>query len=313
MLELRLLAALNAVARTGTFGAAAAELGYTQSTLSQQVAALERRVGGAVFDRPGGARRPRITPLGRLVLTQARTLLAADVAARDAIDRFHAGAGRVDVGTFQTVTNVLLPMVVDRLRVEHPDADIRLFEDETDEPPIDLLDLAFLDVPGPDDADHVEVFRDEHVVVARRGAFPPGPVPLADLHGRAMVALPPICDQAVVEAALARAAVAPDIVFRTVDNQGITSMVRAGLGAAVMPVLSVWGQRHDDALSFHRLEPAVPDRVVQVVSRGTLSPLAIRLRELSVEAGQHLVRDLAAADGSGDIAGREGAHPPGTS
>ncbi|WP_421741272.1 LysR family transcriptional regulator [Cellulomonas sp.] len=313
MLELRLLAALDAVARTGTFGAAATELGYTQSTLSQQVAALERRVGGAVFDRPGGARRPRITPLGRLVLTQARTLLAADEAARDAIDRFHAGAGRVDVGTFQTVTNVLLPMVVDRLRGEHPDADIRLFEDETDEPPIDLLDLAFLDVPGPDDADHVEVFRDEHVLIAPPGAFPTGPVPLAQLDGRAMVALPPICDQAVVEAALAGAAVAPDIVFRTVDNQGITSMVRAGLGAAVMPVLSVWGQRHDDGLSFHRLEPAVPDRVVQVVSRGTLSPLAARLRELSVEAGQHLVRDLAAAGGSGDIAGRDGARPPGTS
>ena len=138
------------------------------------------------------------------------------------------------------------------------------------------------------------MFRDEHVVVARRGRLPARTRPLAELDGRAMVAQPPICDQAVVEAALARAAVAPDIVFRTEANQGITSMVRAGLGAAVMPVLSVWGQRHDDALSFHRLEPAVPDRVVQVVSRGTLSPLAIRLRELSVEAGQQLVRDLAA-------------------
>ena len=313
MLELRLLAALDAVARTGTFGAAAAELGYTQSTLSQQVAALERRVGGAVFDRPGGARRPRITPLGRLVLAQARTRLDADAAARDAIDRFHAGAGRVDVGTFQTVTNVLLPTVVDRLRAEHPGADIRLFEDETDEPPLDLLDLAFLDVPGPVDADHVEVFRDEHVVVARRGAFPAGPVPLAELDGRAMVALPPICDQAVVEAALARAGVAPDIVFRTVDNQGITSMVRAGLGSAVMPVLSVRGQRSDDALSFHRLQPAVPDRVVRVVSRGTLSPLAVRLRELAVDAGQQLVRDLEAAAEPGDIAGRGRARPPRTS
>lgn len=295
MLDLRLFAALDAVARTGTFGAAATELGYTQSTLSQQVAALERRVGGAVFDRPGGARRPRITPLGRLVLTQARTLLDADAAARDAIDRFHAGAGRVDVGTFQTVTNVLLPMVLDQLRVEHPDADIRLFEDETAEPPLDQLDLVFLDVPGPADADHVEVFRDEHVVVSPRGTFPPGPVPLDRLDGRAMVALPPICDQAAVEAALARAGVAPDVVFRTVDNQGITSMVRAGLGSAVMPVLSVWNQRHDDALSFHRLDPAVPDRVVQVVSRGTLSPLAARLRTLSVDAGQRLVRELAVA------------------
>lgn len=292
MLDLRLLAALDAVSRTGTFGAAATDLGYTQSTLSQQIAALERRVGGAVFDRPGGARRPRITPLGRLVLAQARTLLDADGAAREAITRFHAGGGRVDVGTFQTVTNVLLPVVIERLRSEHPDCDIRLFEEELAEPPLDLLDLVFLDVPAPADADAVQVLRDEHVVVATSGSFREGSVALADLHGRAMVALPPICDQAVVEAALARAAVSPDIVFRTVDNQGITAMVRAGLGIAVMPVLAVWGQRHDPALSFHRLDPAIPDRVVHAVSRGTLSPLAARLREVAVEAGAQLGAEL---------------------
>lgn len=292
MLDLRLLAALDAVSRTGTFGAAAADLGYTQSTLSQQIAALERRVGGSVFDRPGGARRPVITPLGRLVLDQARTLLDADSAAREAIGRFHAGGGRVDVGTFQTVTNVLLPLVIERLRAEHPDCDIRLFEEETAEPPLDALDLVFLDVAAPADADAVEVLRDEHVVVATSGTFRPGAVALADLHGRAMVALPPICDQAVVEAAFATRAVSPDIVFRTVDNQGITAMVRAGLGVAVMPVLAVWGQRHDPALSFHRLQPTISDRVVHAVSRGTLSPLAARLREVAVEAGRELAAEL---------------------
>ncbi|MFC7486972.1 LysR family transcriptional regulator [Knoellia sp. CPCC 206453] len=292
MLDLRLLAALDAVARLGTFGRAAAELGYTQSSLSQQIATLERRVGGAVFDRPGGARRPLITPLGRLVLSQGQPLLAGERAARDSIDRFHAGGGRVDVGTFQTVTNVLLPEVVERLRAEHPDAEIRLFEDETDEPPLDSLDLVFLDSAGPDDADRVEVFRDEHVVLAPRGVLAPGPVHLADLDARAMVALPPICDQAVVEGAFAAAGVVPDIVFRTADNQGVTSMVRAGLGVAVMPVLAVWGQRADDALTFHRLEPAVPDRVVHLLSRGTLSPLALRLRELSVDVGEQLVAEL---------------------
>jgi len=295
MLDLRLLAALDAVARLGTFGRAAAELGYTQSTLSQQIGTLERRVGGSVFDRPGGARRPAITPLGRLVLAQAQPLLMGERTAKDAIERFHAGGGRVDVGTFQTVTNVLLPEVVERLRAEHPDADIRLFEDETQDPPLDALDLAFLDSVGPADADRVEVFRDEHVVLAQRGALPAGSVTLADLDGRPMVALPPICDQAVVEGAFAVAGVAPEIVFRTADNQGITSMVRAGLGVAVMPVLAVWGQRDDPALAFHRIEPLLPDRVVHLLSRGTLSPLALRLRELAVEQGERLRDELTRA------------------
>src|SRR6186997_2567225 len=72
-LEIRHLAALDAVATEGTFGRAAERLGYTQSGVSQQIATLERTLGGAVFDRPGGPRPVRLTPLGKLVLTHAAT------------------------------------------------------------------------------------------------------------------------------------------------------------------------------------------------------------------------------------------------
>jgi DNA-binding transcriptional LysR family regulator len=74
--ELRQLAAMAAVADEGSFGRAAARLGYSQSTISQQIAALEKAVGGTVFDRPGGPKPVRITPLGALVLAHGRDLLA---------------------------------------------------------------------------------------------------------------------------------------------------------------------------------------------------------------------------------------------
>ena len=130
-LELRHLAALDAVATEGTFGRAAVRLGYTQSAVSQQIAALERLVGGALFDRPGGPRPVELTPLGKLVLGHARDIIARVDATGDAVSRFLAGeVGRIDIGTFQSVSNVLLPAIVQRLRSDYPNVDIRLFEDD---------------------------------------------------------------------------------------------------------------------------------------------------------------------------------------
>src|SRR5260370_492744 len=132
--ELRRLAARAAVADEGSFGRAAARLGYSQSTISQQIAALEKAVGGAVFDRPGGPKPVRITPLGALVLAHGRDLLAKAAAMAAALDRFKAGDGRVDIGTFQSVSNVIVPPVVRRLREEHPRRDSSLLVEVTGQP-----------------------------------------------------------------------------------------------------------------------------------------------------------------------------------
>src|SRR3978361_1951219 len=132
--ELRHLATLAVIAEEQTFRRAASRLGYTQSTVSQHIAALEKAVGGPVFDRPGGPRPVRITPLGAVLLSQRRDLLAESQRLSGSVDRFKAGDGRVDIGTFQSVSNVILPALVRRLRDEHPGCDIRLSEEEAEEP-----------------------------------------------------------------------------------------------------------------------------------------------------------------------------------
>src|SRR5205814_3055689 len=74
--QLRHLAALEAVARTRSFGAAARELGYTQSAVSQQIAQLEKLVGQRLVERPGGPRRVDLTEAGRLLLRHADSIVA---------------------------------------------------------------------------------------------------------------------------------------------------------------------------------------------------------------------------------------------
>ena len=80
--ELRHLAALQAVAEEGSFGRAAIRLGYTQSAVSQQIATLERLVGERLVERPGGPRPISITEAGTVLLRHADELNLFRMSAR---------------------------------------------------------------------------------------------------------------------------------------------------------------------------------------------------------------------------------------
>jgi DNA-binding transcriptional LysR family regulator len=298
-IELRHLAAMAAIAEEGSFGRAATRLGYTQSTVSQQIAALERAVGGQVFDRPGGPKPVRITPLGAVVLEHGRDLLTQAERLAEAVDRFKAGDGRIDIGTFQSVSNVILPGVVRRLRDEHPGCDIRLFEEEPEQPRIGDLDLLFYDGRIEGDVEHLKLLDDPYLLVARDGAFPDGPVQQKQLDGAPMVAWPLTCDQPSMEQALTRGGIRPRVVFRTAINDTLLSMVRAGMGSAVLPWLAIRGAevQSDHRLRVHELRPSPPARELYLHRRAgrTQSPLAARAIEIAVEVAREIAEPPAKA------------------
>ncbi|MEJ3658015.1 LysR family transcriptional regulator [Actinomycetes bacterium KLBMP 9759] len=293
--ELRHLATMVCIVDEGTFGRAATRLGYSQSSISQQIAALEKAVGGAVFERPGGPRPVRITPLGGVVLEHGRELLAKAEALADAVERFKAGDGRIDIGTFQSVSNVILPSVVRRLRDEHPGCEIRLSEVPPD-PDIGDMDLMFFDRPVEGELVHLKLVDDPYLLVAKPGDFPDGPVTLKQLDDMPMVGCHVPCDQIWMDPALAADA-RPRIVFRSPGNETILSMVRAGLGSAVLPWLALHGSdaRSDDQLSIHELVPA-PSRGIYLhwPAASTQSPLAVRATEIAVEIATQVAVDLTA-------------------
>src|SRR2546429_1471594 len=119
--ELRHLAALEAVGRTRSFGRAARELGYTQSAISQQIALLERNVGQRLIDRPGGPRPVDLTHAGRLLLRHADAIVAQLDAAQADLAAFAEGAaGPLRVRILQSVGARLLPPLLPRLPQEYP-------------------------------------------------------------------------------------------------------------------------------------------------------------------------------------------------
>ncbi|MGW2283011.1 LysR family transcriptional regulator [Streptomyces sp. NPDC001770] len=96
-MELRHLRYFVAVADERHFGRASVLLHVTQSTLSAQVQALEREVGGSLFSRT--SRRVELTEAGELLLPEARRALAqADRALQVAKDSVHGETGTVRIG-----------------------------------------------------------------------------------------------------------------------------------------------------------------------------------------------------------------------
>lgn len=292
-LEVRHLLALDAVAAEGTFGKAAIRLGYTQSAVSQQIAALERVVDGKLFDRPGGPRPVELTPLGERVLDQGRDLLSRVRALSEDLDRFRSGdVGQLRIGTFQSASATLLPAIIAQLRVEHPLVEITLLESDDDAEVAKaleqgLLDLAFVVGDGPPGCESVFLLSDPWVVMAKPGDFESGPIPVAQLGEVPLIGQANRC-QLANERALRDNNVDPDYVFRTNDNATVAAMVRAGLGVALLPLLCI--ETEDPRLVLHKTAPDLPERPISLAWRSdrTLPPLAGRFIDLARDSGAEL-------------------------
>jgi DNA-binding transcriptional LysR family regulator len=111
------LAVLRTVALRGSFTAAAAELGYTQSAISRRVAALEAAAGEQLFVRGRGG--VRVTDAGEVLLRHASTVVDALEAAERELT--HAAATRarpVRLGAFGSAMAGVVPVALGRLAGE---------------------------------------------------------------------------------------------------------------------------------------------------------------------------------------------------
>jgi DNA-binding transcriptional LysR family regulator len=123
--RLRLLLELS---RRGSMRAVADELGYTTSTVSQQLAVLAREAGTPLIEPAG--RRVRLTPAGQRLADHAVTILAALEAARADLDPAAEPAGVVRVAGFATAIRRSLVPVVAALAESHPAVDLQVREHE---------------------------------------------------------------------------------------------------------------------------------------------------------------------------------------
>jgi len=267
--EVRHFAALRAVAEEGSFGRAAERLGYTQSAVSQQIATLERIVGEQLVERPGGPRAVSLTEAGRLLLRHADSIVGRLQAAQADLHALQAGeSGTLRVGTFQSVGARVLPEVMRRFAEEWPQIEVMLDELEDDESvraiELGTIDVGFVQLPvGEAPLETVELLRDPYVLIV------PAESPLA----RRRPTLREVAQQPLVgfrdhhalgsvTAAFNAAGVEPHWTFRSNDNPTVQGLVAAGLGAAVMPRLTI--DPADARIAIVDLAESIPPRIIAV-------------------------------------------------
>jgi DNA-binding transcriptional LysR family regulator len=248
-LSLRQLLSFRAVADQGSFHAAADTLDYTQSAVSQHVAALEEALGVRLFDRGRGRRTVALTEAGQLLLRHVGPIADRLQAARADLESYARGeVGTLRVGVYQSVGARALPAIIGRFGREWPGIDVRLTEVLSDEGGLDLvaagaLDLAFGVLPfAPGPFEGVELLRDRFVLVVRPDS------PLAALTEPPSLEL--IAEQKLIgfrscrstrwtEDLLRETGREPEFVLRSEDNGIVQGMAAAGLGVALVPLLAV--------------------------------------------------------------------------
>jgi molybdate transport repressor ModE-like protein len=280
MLDVRRLTVLQAVAREGSFSAAARSLDYTQPAVSHHIARLEEEVGTALLHRsPRGV---RLTEAGEALVLHADAVLTRLAAAQEEVAEI-AGLrrGRVRVAAFPSGSATVFPTAVRSLRDSYPGVRVSLIEAEPPEA-LELLRTGEVDLaltfgypesgPPGGELEFEPLFNDE-LVLMTAAAVKPRRSGLVGFKDETWIAGCERCRAHLLYLA-AQAGFEPRIDYATDDYVTVQSLVAAGLGVTVLPSLALRAHRRPDVNVIPLGKDAIR-QIAAVVLPGPRRPPAI--------------------------------------
>jgi DNA-binding transcriptional LysR family regulator len=308
MLNVARLRVLREAARAGSISGAADALTYTQSAVSQQIAALEAETGMTLLERLPRGVRP--TAAGAALVEHAEEILARLRAAEDELAAI-AGlrGGRLRMASFPTAGAALMPVAIAAFRASYPEVELTLAEGEPEEVAPRLLagelDLAllfeFADPEGPPAQElHDGRLKRIPLLLDPMHLALPADHPLAE---RPSLRLEDLGEQAWVQTSQASpcarhvvrscraAGFEPHVAFESDDYQTVLGLVAAGVGVALIPELALAPGPTRADVAVRALSPHPPVReVVAALPGGGSGP-----RSRLIPAASAMLRILEAA------------------
>ena len=297
MLDVRRMRVLREVAARGSFSAAAEALDYTQSAVSQQIAALEREAGTILVER--SARGVRLTDAGRALVAHADVILARLADAEAELEAI-AGlrGGRLRMAAFPSAGASIMPEAIARYRERHPAIELSL---EPAEPgpalaklrsgEVDIaLDITVAFRPEPEDGIERLHLLDDPMYVAL-----PANHPLAHKRGLKLDELADeswilgstnSCpDASVFLRACQLAGFEPHIAFNSDDYYAMQGFVAAGVGASFIPDLALMPVRDDIVVRSLGARPPVRRIMAATLKDSFRSPAKLAMLDVLAEVG----------------------------
>lgn len=275
MLDVRRLQVLRSVVATGSVGGAAQALGYTPSSISQQLSVLQRETGVQLFEPAGRGIRP--TSAARLLDEHAAAVFEQLAQAERALTDYSTGRQtRLRFEYFATAGRALVAPAIAAFKHHHPEVQIELHLQPQGDPAQrisrDESDVALTVAKAPLRTDGVtwtHLFDDPFEVVLPAGH------PLGEqtqIHLAELAALPWVthewpldtCSAQVIQACTALG-FTPDYQVECNDIDTAQGLVAAGAGIAVMPRL---GLAHPlPGVTIRPLQAPAPDRRIYALHR----------------------------------------------
>ena len=292
MLDVRRMRVLRAVARHGSFSAAAEALSFTQSAVSQQIAALEREAGATLVER--GVRGIRLTDAGRALVRHTDAILASLAEAEAELEAI-AGlrGGRLRMASFESAGATLMPLAIASFKERHPavELSLQLAEPHDSLPRLKSgeLELALsfdahgVSIAGDPAIERIHLLDDplyialaaDHRLARKRHLH------IADFAGEPWIAgTPNSACAAMLRRACEGAGFAPHVSFESDDYGAILGFVAAGVGVSLMAELALRGVRDDVVIRSLGRETPVRRIHAAVLASGYRSPATVAMLEI---------------------------------
>ncbi|MES4792619.1 MAG: LysR family transcriptional regulator, partial [Chloroflexota bacterium] len=276
-MELAQLEAFIQVAHHRSFSRAAEALFLTQPSVTARIQSLERELGERLFERTG--RSVTLTDAGRAFMPHAQRALTAVQEGTDAIEAVrHGEVGTIRIGASTSIATYVLPRILKKFRERRPRVHIHLATGQTE----DIIDallsgefhLAVTRLAQHPEIQSLHLYNDDLALVV-----PPNhPFAQKQRVTIAEAAREPFLFfergssyHSLVYSMFLRAGVVPESVMELDDMETTKHMVEAGLGVAILPVVSFERERE----------------------LGSLAPVEIREMEQPAqrEVGLHILRN----------------------